>query len=204
MLISVRPQGCIASNLRVHPSQAQFYMTPETTPWKSKGILSNDVKSFSFRPSQYKREAMCNIENHLGKLDIKVSNEKPFTLFPSLYHPELDATPNIIFDENVCYQPLVGILQQIVKYATISSHHTLQRKGSLITFFCIFSYIKYPYNFRLLLDLTYLQLTYNTFPIKDWTNFMVGSNKYHLLHQHLGANDIMLFTILTLIQQGRK
>jgi len=85
----------------------------------SQVILPNGVKSFSFSSSQYMNEAVNNVEEHLDKIDRKLSKRKPGTHLPTSYSPELDISPELPPAKAAYYQSLVEILRCIVELGRI-------------------------------------------------------------------------------------
>ena len=77
-------------------------------------ILPNGVKTFSYSASQYLHETVRGVEEHLVKKGLKLSEKNAETPLPIYYHPELDVSPELMHDEAVYYQSLIGILRWFV------------------------------------------------------------------------------------------
>ena len=99
---------------------------------------------------------------------------------PPLYHPELDATPELRDPKANYYQSLIGILWWIVElgrtdinYETsiMSSHFVLPRVGRLEKTFNIFGYLEHHLNDRLVFDPTYPEINFDEFPLHEWGQF---------------------------------
>jgi len=148
--------------------------------------LPNDVRAYSFSPTQYVKEAVLNVENYLDKYNYKFSSKKVNIPIPADYHPELDSTPELNQKESKYYQSLIGILRWIVElgrldinYETsiMSSHVMLPRTGHLLKVIQIFRYLKHHQNARLVFDPTYPTIDYSAFPRHDWQNFYEASEE---------------------------
>jgi len=61
----------------------------------SEVVLPNDVRAYSFSPTQYVKEAVLNIENYLDKYNYELSSKKVNIPIPADYHPELYSTPEL-------------------------------------------------------------------------------------------------------------
>jgi hypothetical protein len=104
------------------------------------------------------------------------------------YRPELDISPELGPLEANYYQSQIGVLRWIVELgwmdittevSMLASHNALPRVGHLDAVFRIFSYLKTKTNDRLVLDPTYADIDYGSFPKENWNEFY-GDAKEHI------------------------
>ena len=85
----------------------------------SQFILPSGVEACSYSVLQYLHETIRSLEDYLEKGGRKLSEEKVDTPLPANWHPKLDISPELMYDEAAYYTSLIGNLQWIVKLGRI-------------------------------------------------------------------------------------
>jgi hypothetical protein len=154
----------------------------------SKAKLTNGVECWCNSSCQYVKEAIKNTESYIQKHNGKMLKSKTKSPMETNYRPELDVTPVLNPIEANYYQSQIGVLRWCVELGRIDittevsmllSHNALPRVGHLDAVFRIFSYLKTKTNARLVLDPTYADIDYESFPKENWCEFY-GNAKEHL------------------------
>jgi hypothetical protein len=154
----------------------------------SKAKLANGIKCWCNSPCQYMKEAIKNTGAYISKSDEKMLRKKMCSQMETNYRPELDVSPALGQLKANYYKLQIGVLRWIVKLgrmdittkvSMLASHNVLPHVGHLDAVLIIFSYLKTKMNARLVLDPTYADIDYDSFPKENWDQFY-GDAKEHI------------------------
>ena len=133
--------------------------------------LSNGVVAFAMSMSQYVKEAVRNVEEHLKKRDLGLL-KKASTPIAANYSPEIDGSPELDEEDAAYYQSLIGTLQWIVEMgrmdisigvSALLSFVVMPREGHMQQVLHIFAYLKIHHNARLVFDQSYPDINNDAF-----------------------------------------
>jgi hypothetical protein len=153
----------------------------------SKAKLANGIECWC-NTCQYVKEAIKNTETYLRETNGRMLSSKTRSPMETNCRPELDVSPALGPLEANYYQSQIGVLGWIVELgrmdittevSMLSSHNALPRVGHLQAIFRIFLYLKTKTNARLVLDPTYADIDYASFPQENWNEFY-GDAKEHM------------------------
>ena len=157
-------------------SDPDIYLGAKVKPTR----LPNGVIAWGLSSSKYVQEGVRTIESYLEKHGGHKLKKRVSAPFPSDYHAELDATPELNPEFANHFQNGIGILRWcvelgrvdiITEVSVLSSHLALPREGHLQAMYHIFAYLKKKHNARIILDPTYPDVDENAFVKCDWKDF---------------------------------
>ena len=150
----------------------------------SKVQLPNGTVAFAMSMSQYVKEAVRNVEEHLKKKDLGLL-KKASTPIAANYSPEVDGSPELDEEEATYYQSLIGTLRWIVEMgrmdismevSALSSFVVMPREGHMQQVLHIFAYLKIHHNARIVFDPSYPEIDNEAFGERNWSS-MYGNEK---------------------------
>ena len=151
--------------------------------------LANGESAWAFGSSQYVRQAVANVESHLGMTNQSLP-KRADTPIQTSYRPELDVSAELAPPDAAYFQSLIGVLRWIVELGRVdiccevsmlSSHLALPRAGHLEQVLHIFAYLKKYHNAELVFDPSYPVIEDSDFERQDWTPSESGHLENELL-----------------------
>lgn len=149
----------------------------------SKVTLENGKQAWAFSSSQYVKNAVENVENHLRKQNKSLPKRVKSPLSVN-YRPEIDTTPELDAIDASYYQSLIGILRWIVELGRIdvtceaslmASCMALPRQGHLDQVYQMFAYLKAKHNSEMVFNPTEPELNIDLlFPRENWRDTVYG------------------------------
>jgi hypothetical protein len=117
--------------------------------------LTNGNKAWAFGSSQYVKAAVDYVEKYLGDEQNLTLPAKANTPLKTDYCPELDVTAELLPQDALHFQSLIGVLRWIVELggvdiccelSMLSSHLALPCEGHLHALYNMFAYLKSHHN----------------------------------------------------------
>lgn len=145
-------------------------------------VLDNGIETWAFGSSQYVQLAVNNLEQHLKRNGL-ILPARALILIKHGYQPEVDVTDELIMEEAMYYQLLIGILPWIVelgcvdiccKVSLLSSHLALPHRGYLEQLYYMFGYLKRHLNAEMVFDPNLPIIDKEDFGQQDWTTLEAG------------------------------
>ena len=143
----------------------------------SQVTLENGNKAWALSSSQYIQNAIKNVEERLKKMN-KNLPKRVRSPWPTNYRPECDTSPELLAEDTVYYQSLIGVLRWIVELnrvdismetSAMASMMAMPRAGHLETVLHMFAFLKSKHNGVMVLDPTEPDIDLTSFRSEDWS-----------------------------------